>query len=352
MNFITKRLGLPLAAACAFAVAVPAHVGAQTSDIKESKKSQSQQREEQSDGEQIEGKKRRDRQLDKEAQRQSKKDQNNNDQARLRFEPEGWISIATDYDRDGRFDAIETIYYYDLEFARNRSKQRMADSGQLSSEERLRPSFDQRGWEQPQQKRQVTIQGTLRDKRSADLVGHEDHECVVGRIETQSGEMTTVYLGKKQDLDGLDLQTGDKVKVEGVRSRLNDEPAVMARRVSAGGQSVTNDVPQEQPLRKYVGRISDLETTTFRGRDGEWMIARLRTEANGWQQINLGKKNKLKQLDLQEGDKLKVLARPGRINDRSALIAQVVRANDTSVDVREPTNRKLKSDRQRSRDRR
>ena len=44
--------------------------------------------------------------------------------------PGGWVTIYADYDRDGRIDSKETIYYLDLMQAREQSGRRPGQPGE------------------------------------------------------------------------------------------------------------------------------------------------------------------------------------------------------------------------------
>lgn len=156
--------------------------------------------------------------------------------------PKGWVAVAADYDRDGRFDAYEIIFYQDLESARRQSWRR----AQASKSRRDRPEG-----EKPEAPRQA------------------------------------------------------------------------------------------QRHRRYSGEITSLRTTTFRGREGEYLMARIQLDDGQTKTVNLGSQDALGKLNLSKGDRITLLARPGRINERSALIAELVRKNGRTADVRGSTDRSL-----------
>ena len=63
-------------------------------------------------------------------------------------------------------------------------------------------------------------------------------------------------------------------------------------------------------------------------------MASLRTDDGKTIVVNLGRQDQVQQLDLREGNRITVVGRSGRINDRSAIIAKTIRANGETVDVR------------------
>jgi hypothetical protein len=267
------------------------------------------------------------------AQRDTQRQQDHPPQGRARSGQRDWIRIAIDYDRDGTFDAAETIHYDELETARDRSRQRRFASPSQSRGRATQPS---------RSVGPVRVRGKLSVMRSIDLVGDDEKDVVIGKLATDTGRTVSVYLGPSHQVERLDLQQGDQVTVEGVPSWINENPFVIGRRISSGDRSITNRMPRQQPLRRFQGEIVDLRNTEFGDRDGSYLVARLQTPDGRSQRINLGRRRELDQLKLQEGDRISVLARRGTINKRPAIIAQLVRAHDQVADVREQTRQELR----------
>jgi len=68
----------------------------------------------------------------------------------IQVDPRGWVSTAVDYNNDGTYDAVETIYIYDLERAQRSSRQRKSeDQGQAS--DNRRDDRQQRSGDRPSQ---------------------------------------------------------------------------------------------------------------------------------------------------------------------------------------------------------
>lgn len=284
------------------------------------------------------------RQGDSQRQRQAQQRQNrqrsqqrNQQSAQWRLKPMGWVTVAVDYNDDDSFDAYETIYYYDLQQAQQRSQQRRGQQGQMANRQQGR----QQGRQAGQQPQRVRVQGEVQQRKKLDLVGDQHKDVVVAKLRTQNGKDVSVYLGAVERVSQLDIQQGDQITVEGVKSKINDEPFIIARRVSTGDQSITNPMPRQQGLRRCEGEIASLRTEKFKGRDGQYLVARLETDQGRTRTVNLGRKDKLERLDLQEGDQITALVRSGRVGGEQALIAQLVRANDRTVDVRSPNRDRM-----------
>ncbi|EAQ80307.1 hypothetical protein [Blastopirellula marina] len=250
-------------------------------------------------------------------------------QTQYRVNLDGWAQIATDYDRDGKYDAVETIYLFDLENARKASRARAqsGQNGQASAK--------------LEQRKKVHVAGKVKSLEHKSLISSKEKK-VVAKISTDQGETKTVCLGKESKVQQLDLQTGDQLQASGVRARIDGQEVVLASHVSAGDRSIDNPLPQQRGLSRYQGEVQDTRKTTFQGRNGEFLIATVKTKDHGDKQVNLGPSREITDLDIHKGTQIKMLARQGKMNNQEALIAEVIRVNDRSVDIREATKRTLK----------
>ncbi|QDU17041.1 hypothetical protein CA11_48800 [Gimesia maris] len=314
----------------AFGLAVALVVPAQADDKTRSQQDQSSQKSAQKQSRHSKDKphsQRGDR-----ARQQSSTDRNQN---RYHLDMEGWVHVGVDYDRDGMYDAVETIFLYDLEKAQNQSRQR--------SQARRGSARLQRG-ERGQRSQQVQLTGKIKNLQEKKMTS-SDQKQMVAKLKTDEGKTLRVCLGTKEKVSQLDLEKGDEINVKGVRARINDEAAVMAQFVSFEGESIQNQLPQQQRLRKFQGTIQNTRKTSFRGRNGRFLVADL--ALNGQEKtrrVNLGPASEFEDVEISEGTSIKLLAREGRINNQEALIAQLIRVNGQSIDVREPTRRTIRGE--------
>jgi predicted DNA-binding antitoxin AbrB/MazE fold protein len=263
-------------------------------------------------------------QRDKQKRRSGGKQTPEPQSATVEIKPLGWISIAADYDNDGRFDGVETIYAYDLEQAKQNSRKR--------SESRQ----DRRSNRSNQQQRE-TIKGTISKIRTEPFAGM-DQEFVIAHVKTNDQGKACAVLGPKDKLAKLNLKEGDKVTVVGVKGRVNDRPVLLGRRVTHDDRRVSVDVemPGSRKLKRVRGEILSTRTAQFRNRDADYLIAKVRLNNDKEQTVNLGPKSKVASLELSEGDKVSLLVRPGTINGEGAMIAEQIRANDKMVKLSPP----------------
>jgi formylmethanofuran dehydrogenase subunit D len=239
---------------------------------------------------------------------EKKKMEKRQQEAKYRVDPVGWARIAVDYDDDGEVDAVEYISTYELEKARKASRQRRA------------------------RERGHTLQGTIKEMNTLRLMG-VDSPVVIARVETDEGRTAKVALGQENRLGKLNLSEGDMVKVKGHRGTINNKGMLVAGKVMKGDQSV-NVKPKRARKMGYVkGEIDSMRTTTFRGREGNFVVAEVNLPAGKMATVQMGREDKLEKLNLSEGDMVHVLGRTGTMNDRKVFIAGMVRANDHTVQV-------------------
>ncbi len=233
--------------------------------------------------------------------------------------PGGWVTIYADYDRDGRIDSKETIYYLDLMQAREQSGRRQGSRANI---------FEPRPKDQ-----MVEIQGTIEDQTEFKLYGHHGDKFVMARMHTEKDKTVSVVLGPQKDLKDLDLTKGNVVTVEGEQHRLNNKPVLFAHTVSAQGKTVNVTPPESQNLQRVRGKIAELNRRHFRGREGEFLVAKVDLVNGNTKMINLGPASKLEKLNLKKGDEVRVLGHSGRINGEPALIAAEVHVKDQTVSI-------------------
>lgn len=236
---------------------------------------------------------------------------------RYRVDPEGWVRTAYDFDGDGRYDAVEYVFAYDLERARASSRGRMNGGGMSAQQGGGQGRQQQRG-QSPQR-----LSGEITDLFTLDLAGmREPHLCA--KIETESGRIAKVDLGPKSKLEAISLQEGDNVKVVGTRGTINGRQMVMAQQISADGETHRIDRPRDGDLRRLTGEVISSQTVTIK--DREHLRAKLRLDNGQTTTVYLGPKEELTGLNLTEGEEISVLGKRGRIGGAQAVLAQQVRA--------------------------
>lgn len=386
-------------AAALMAAIVVAPAAAQSDRQRDDRAPQARQQRDQRDGDQRDRERRdldqRDREQFERSQsrqdRQSGQDQRDRDQTarssarqgRWLVQPQGWVTIAVDTDGDRRLDSTETIYYYDLQRARRSSAerrdaqrdrdrdeaqrdrdqaQRDRDRAQRDRDQARQERGEQRyrsdrprsersgaSGQQPmmsakhrRQNETRTITGTISSLKTFRLADGPRRQ--LAKLTTAEGQNVPVDLGRVEELQRLDLQSGDEITVTGQRSRVDDRKMFTARRIESGDTTITLGREQDRGLKRVQGEITNLKTTRFRRSDQEFQVARVDLKGGRSEQVILGPVQKLNELDLQPGDEVQMLVRRGRYNDQPALIADQIRAAGEVVRVTKPERRQLRTE--------
>ncbi len=196
---------------------------------------------------------------------ENQRDQQSRDGLQVRVEPQGWVRIAVDRNNDGRFDAIETIFLYDLQVAQQRSRQRQQEEQQRIGQDRRRGQEQQRDYtgrqyDQERQGQTQELRGTIQELTTKWLPERGEGRYIVARVRTNEGRSEQVLLGSRNELRRLDLDRGDSVSISGRRGTVNDETMVIARQVESDGMTVrpeTGSDDQSQPdQQRYAQRGS------------------------------------------------------------------------------------------------
>lgn len=263
------------------------------------------------------------------------------DRAKLKLEPAGWLRIAVDYDNDGSFDAVETIYTYDLQRAQQSSRERANRDAQKMTEKQ-REEGTQDGRREPSRQEQLT--GEILQLREAQLFGL-DGPCLLARIRTEENMPAKVVLGPRKRLRSWKLREGDQVTIKGRRGRVNDRPMLIADKIMHDGKQMNVQLPSSKAQKRLTVELVGMRTTKFRGHDGEFVLAKVRRQNGELVYVNLGPKQKVGKLDLNEGDELRLLARPARINGQPGMVADQIRANGETVTTTPPMIARTRRDR-------
>lgn len=273
-------------------------------------------------------------------QRAQQQGQQQMQQRNLQAEPMGWVRIGYDVDQDGQFEAVEQIYAFDLERARRASQQRMQGGQQgmqggqqgMQQGQQFQPTQFRQQQQRPQasQQRQIRVQGEIQNLDTVKLGGGEGTH-VVAKIETQQGRTAKVNLGKRDQIDDLDLEEGDNINVIGRSGTIDGRRMLIAQRVQSGDRNVTIQREPTEPMQRLRGTIQQTRTEQFRGVDQPQVVAKVQLQNGRTALVNLGPEDKVK--NLEEGDEIAVLGYLGRVNRIPALIAEQVRADNRTIEV-------------------
>lgn len=77
----------------------------------------------------------------------------------------------------------------------------------------------------------MLVQGDILSLRRAELEG-EPREHVLAKVRTLAGQQVVIDLGPRQALTDLRLETGDRIAVQAIQGRINEQPVLVALQVA------------------------------------------------------------------------------------------------------------------------
>lgn len=177
-----------------------------------------------------------------------------------------------------------------------------------------------------------SLKGEISNLKAVNLAGLK-RSRLVAKVDAGKRGIATVILGPKAALSGWDLQRGDQIEVEGVRARLNDRDVLMAARVSHDGQSKKIDLPERRNMKRVKATVRSTREVRFRRFDQPFVIGQVETKSGDREIVNFGPTSKVGELDLQEGDEVRLLVRQGRMNGRPVMVAKEIRSGGDRVKI-------------------
>jgi hypothetical protein len=230
--------------------------------------------------------------------------------------PLRWVTVAVDYDQDGRYDAWETIYYFDFQQASQRSRERSKQENQeLSSEAAEKTS----------------IKGEIVQLKTDNSASGSETR-VIAQVENSQGRRVEVCLGPESKVSKLNLSKGDHVSADGVVMRKDGQLKLIAAKVEANGKTVTHKLTKRSMLNRVKGELTSLSEAKSKRGDGIYLVGTIKTDS-GKKTVHFGPKRQLSKLNLSEGDEVDAVTRTGTVNGNQAAIALQVSANDETVKV-------------------
>lgn len=256
--------------------------------------------------------------------------------------------------------SYETIYYYDLAEARNRSRQRQnggqsnngqannrqanSQSGNRRSDNRQadnRRSDNGQNANRQQSQSMRTAAGEITSLKKVKMADGKQHQMV--KLKTDDGKKVPVHLGTVDQVQRLKLKEGNQLSVKGKTARINDRKVLCAKQASSNGQRISIKQDDDQDLKRVRGTVTNVRKTKFRNKDQQFYVATVETNGDKSQTVILGPAEKLNGMDLEKGDEVKLLVRKGRLNGDEVCIAEQISANDEMVSLNRPPGDRFSS---------
>lgn len=196
-----------------------------------------------------------------------------------------------------------------------------------------------RDWSNDQQRmRQLT--GTIDTLRTRTVNGNKK---LVAHIESRNGNIRKVCLGEKSELNDLNLDEGDRIRVRGHDARMDGKRYFVAKKVQKAKRQSNND--RNRNNRSWNRDNDDRQSANRQGLRGEidsvrnmkidgekQTVITLETENGDIQRVCLGSVAQTEDLNLQSGDEIRVTGSYKKIDGRRYYVADNVRTRNDSSD--------------------
>jgi len=186
-----------------------------------------------------------------------------------------------------------------------------------------------------------TVQGKIQGFRHVYLRSgqgqREQHSLV--KLQLQDGRSLVVDLGRKADLDELDLQKGENITLRGRRGMVDGRPVLFADRIQAGDETIriarsgagqqnqastSSDSNQEKPF-TLRGKVAGYQVVTMQS--GQKQVSLLNLALEDGRSVLIDAGNKRSELDLKDldlRDQAVIKGHTKNIEGRQVLVADSV----------------------------
>lgn len=269
----------------------------------------------------------------------------------------GWLEndFRDDDGRNSYYDRLYTDRWYDdedkfdREFRTARTRRSRGDSSLPRSEGSERD--DQRNSgdrsDQDPRKSRTATGGSRTASAEGEIVGlatsklsNLQQPYQFAKLQIDDDRTLITSLGPANRWDDDALSVGDTVQVRGIKVRVDDRAVLMASRVRHNDQTMEFELPTRVALKRVKAVVQNSRRVQFRGLADPYLVADVKTNRGTTETVNLGPLEDFKNVDLDEGKKVRLLVRPGRVNGTKAMIAQEVSVDGETIRVTRPKDRK------------
>ena len=192
---------------------------------------------------------------------------------------------------------------------------------------------------------QQAIQGRIDKFRHLNLrsQGGQRQEHSLVRLKLQDGRTAVVDLGRKVDLEDLDLQKGDRIRIRGTRGTIDGRPALMANQIQVGGETISIQRPRTGSGRQgsqgqtftVTGRVNGYQILSIGAGDQERVLLNLRLNDGRSLLVDSSdySRGDLNLRDLDIGDRVVIRGHTRNLQGKTILLADDIRFQETQGDA-------------------
>lgn len=166
----------------------------------------------------------------------------------------------------------------------------------------------------------------------------EQHSFV--KVRLKNNESRVISLGTRLDPAKLDLGKGDRIRVSGDIGKVDGRNVLIADRIKTSNREVfrikdRNQPPAGMASRAAVdGKLRGFRKVSLGGARDQNLLVRLQLRDGRSRIVDLGKNTNLSDLNLDQGDRVKVMGERRSINGRPVIVAKSIRVEGEKTRVR------------------
>lgn len=222
--------------------------------------------------------------------------------------------------------------------------------------------------DQAEQQDQDTYSGTVNILRLKKVpIRNSDLNHSVALVRTDDGHQGVIDLGPADDLQELQLKSGQQIDVRGKSVRVGDRHVLMASRITSQGDALQIDrsqQPRERTRRVVMrsdlrdksqqrqsrraavrGKVEQTKRVEVRDLGVDHLVVLVRTDNGKVRIVDLGPVDNLNRVRFARGDTIVADGNVVAVGDRQVLMARRVGSEDQQQDIQRDSAKKNRSNR-------
>jgi len=234
-----------------------------------------------------------------------------------------------DYDNDGAYDSYTSYYDWDQDGWFEDVNHYTFDSWTDNSSHRNKANQTAKSDKKERVSSKANeLNGTVENSKQVSVRGIKH---LVIELKQENGEKVAADLGPQSHAKKLGIQKGTTLTVRGPIMAAGEKKILLAKSVTINGKKHEID----RDARNFQGRIVDSHKTKVKGHDHTLVL--LKTKDGKQRLVDLGRSDRLDELDLRNNSQITVRGVPFKIKNRPFVMGQSVDVNgSTAIIDRKP----------------
>lgn len=223
--------------------------------------------------------------------------------------------------------------HIDAQQAKSDLKQQAKQARDAAKEASRQQAQQQALRQQPEDLKPMAVQGRIEGFREMGIKDDsglwQDHTLV--RIRLDNGTEAVVDIGRRMDLEDIDLQQGQQIQINGHQGQVDNKQVVVADQIQSGQR--TFNIARDDKKREISGRITDVNKIDLNKQGEDSLLVRLKMDDGSAVVVDLGKDISLEDLDLEKNSQVRVRGEREFIDGKSILVAEQISVDGEATQV-------------------